>query len=472
MSYSPKQLYQTFAATGTSPAQEDAFIGTFVAFLGSAGWGVTPANSAFTLTTTNSADSFFFLGGSGRQDLYKLTNPATGKCVLIIDAPPPGYISPCALGFISTGGAGVTDPADIHAALRTGMSELFPTYAQIKVDGTTTRFITDTPTNNPTLPNIGGQIETADTGAIGGGYVCTSQPSITTYFSSGKTTAGSQNYIQLFFTQVRPDGANQTLPCVAASKGFAGFPLDTLALGGAPAVSFDAQQPGGVAGTYSGPQYSQRTGYGYFEGGGFLTRAFANPYQLIAHTEDNTGATKQILMAGGLKLMDFRRSFNVLLPITEATYFICSLVSGGATSLRNGALVIGGNRLWCSVNDNMRYESGGHASNQGDPRIMTLESANLNDSSATSVLGIPWDDGCAEIFEPWFGYNPFTSTGVPGVVGQLWDTITLFETTASPDSAATFTWDGQIWQKYSKGVQLASFPGNTPAMTMCGRKTN
>lgn len=500
MSYSPLSLYMDAPAlpvSGDFILDEDLRIFQLASFLEAAGWTKTLIGANFTVTTANlQTNSYIFFGGNPANDLFwKLTyNLGADGCYMIVDgaSQSSGDVAGCAQGESltienppKTGPTfssrciltGDTAPAHVHRGVLIGMLRLFGvTVQQIKdnlqadnsydgplvkyepIDGFNTRVkLKASARNAGAFFNYAANTRSSATASLGGGYICKCQPSKKTFWRNGfgSVTRGDGNYLTIFLT-IHQFGLAGGFMAMAGAKDFLPYPSDT---------PIAAAGPGAATGVSS--DYFTWSPYHRVIG-------FANQYQVIMHAEPPTPDPSPSFVQGphfvnasALKLMDFRRSYNDDLPITEATLFISGDTAGFRQQLWNSS-------AWMrmAVNGNARYGGNGQAcaflTPYYAPRYTSggIPGANVN--------GFPWEDGCYPGWEPWISMNPFNGANVAPIVGQLWDAFGDHRVTVDPLSEAPFFWDppsggvpAQKFRRYTKNSFNNAL--NIAAGTLCLR---
>ena len=176
------------------------------------------------------------------------------------------------------------------------------------------------------------------------------------------------------------------------------------------------------------------------------TTGFANPHQLVCRM----GGLE--IAAGCPKLVDIRRSASDPIPVTTAFYAAHPRNSGSnqGEGFYVGLAVTGSTYL--SFNGTVRINDQIDSNILASPHILYWNSA----APAGFTPGAPrWSSGQddasdsrGQIVEPWFGYNPFSSTLQGAIFGQLHDCIVINDSDLV--EGATLTFDGRTFKVFSQ----------------------
>lgn len=457
--YSAAQLWMDRAAFGatTNLSRRDDWVENTAKLCAAAGWIIRVNGSIFTVATQNTTMlSFNVFGGDPADDIFwRITRSDNGQFIHVIDKPknngyqPPGQV-------ITTGGS--NEPAATHQAVVLAIMFLLADKQPRVVSsiGLNSQIEINTPRNDFLVNlTIGSSLRTGTTDIQAwAGYVCQSQPSRKKYLrGSVIEEVGDENYISIYLTSKVEGGGdldNNNIH-VAGAKLFVGYATDVPRL--------DDEQPASKPGRTS----TEAVGARGLDRLGQLdiarTVAFANPYQLILHSEIDPKPA--FIFASALKLTDFRTSNADALPVTSANVFACR--PGGNFNNRNfrSHSYMNAEVKRMEVNDKAFY--GPTATDVQAPQLLLYQTLGSRPESADRCF---WAGEIGEAFEPWMVMTP-KAGGTGFVAGGLWDAMTIYEKTSNP-TMNTFPWDGQLWMRYTKDGQAGLSAGNVP-FTLCLR---
>lgn len=476
--YGPFQLYMNRAAlnVSTNLSTRDDWVENVRNLLAAAGWITRVVGGRATLAyqlSQGDALSYKVFGplnpDGGDNVFWRVTNAINGQFTHVIDFPKSNGTTPNGtFPAIQTGSntPSATIQGIIQAIALLGAGGATYT-VDIFINATTVRMKTNSARNSDTGQyNIGASLNsTFGAQRVHAGYVCESQASIRKALKNGAiTTFGDKNllslagnYLSLYFTSSADSNAPEQVFCACAQK-FLDYPLDNqIIASGATSVNRLGRTNVGS------------TSYGGRLGAMDLWRtiAFANPYQLVLHGEDANGVVQNWLCCSALKLIDTRLGdTSIDLWVKESTFFACG--SSGDTGLRSQSFV-GGSTMRQAINGQALYGASALAS--GVPQLLLYGVSSGNENSVDRLL---WSDGIggwAPDCEPWVMYSVTAYANQGPVVGQMWDAMSIYETTSDPNTALVFPWDGVNWRRYTKNAkQLPS--GLKLPHTLCLRMTS
>lgn len=182
------------------------------------------------------------------------------------------------------------------------------------------------------------------------------------------------------------------------------------------------------------------------------TIGFASPHQLICHMGSGD---QSWIAAGAVKLVDIRPTSVSLIPVTIAFYAahpVNSAVNRGV-HFRSSLWATGATYL--SMNGVTRINQLVDSNPLASPHFVYFAVAN---DPGFSDLPAQWasgsvggaNDSRGEIYEPWFGYNPFSGANSSPFFGQLHDCVAI--NGYNLVEGEEFTFDGRTFKMYSRPV--------------------
>lgn len=188
------------------------------------------------------------------------------------------------------------------------------------------------------------------------------------------------------------------------------------------------------------------------------TIGFINPHQVIF----KMGADASWLLAGCPKLVDIRRSGSELpVPVETAFYGVAPRNAGSGRGNSFYTTLATTGAAYLHLNGTTRINNSLDSSVLASPHIPYWHVAAANGFAPRPARWASGRDDSVdargEIYEPWFGYNPFSSSTRGAYFSQLFDCIVIND--GQLVEGAELTFDGRLFKVFTavKAIGLQPF---------------